>query len=152
MMHALEGIEAEVGRLLLRAFHFPCDRELCGCAGMFRVVGSAPELGLDRWALMADLSELPSTEALAERWTHEPEQQEHGVRFIAAFGLPWAALTPTILWGHARAWATLEIREWMIDPDCSVEQLLALRRFTGDKPSQAGAALLTMHDYRAATQ
>jgi hypothetical protein len=140
-----ECIEGEAGPLLLRAFHV-------GCGGVVRIVAAVPGFGLDRWALVGDkLPPMLSPAELEEEYD-DPDEQEIGSRFVAAFGVPWTTLDDRRLVRQLLLWDAPAIRGWLSDPETTCEQLLELRRYTGDRPSVAARALLTCFEYRRCVQ
>lgn len=152
-MNPLEGLEVEAGSLLIRAFTIPCARPAtCGCAGVVTLVASVPDFELDRWALIGDHAPPAMAVEIYEEEYDDAGEQEAGMLFVAAFGVPWAALEERILSGHRRLWSVPEVQEWLAIPDVSCEQLLELRRYTGDRPSQASRAIVMMADYRRCVQ
>jgi hypothetical protein len=152
-VNLLEGVEAEAGPLLIRAFAIPCARPgVCNCGGIVTLVASVPEFGLDRWALIGDHAPPAlSLETYREEYS-DPDEQEAAQLFVAGFGVPWAVLDERLLSGQRKLWDVPEVKEWLAMPGTTCEQLLTLRRYTGERPSQASRAIMLMADYRRCVQ
>jgi hypothetical protein len=107
-----------------------------------RIVAAVPGFGLDRWALVGDKPAPMLSPAELEEEYDDPSEQEIGSRFVAAFGVPWTTLDDRRLGRQLLLWDAPAIRGWLSDPETTCEQLLELRRYTGDRPSVATRALL----------
>jgi hypothetical protein len=151
-VNPLEDVEAEIGPLLVRAGHTPClEPDTCTCEGIVWLVASVHEWELDRWALVGIQPPPMDLDRLEEAYS-DPDDQELGSRFVAAFGVPWAALDDRLLKGHQRLWQVPEVQDWLLLEQTTCEQLLTLRTYTGDRPSQASRAIVLLADYRRVVQ
>lgn len=151
-MNPLEGIEVEAGPLLIRAAFSPClEPETCTCPGLAWLIASVPDWALDRWALVGIQPPPVDLEDVEEAYSGM-DDCELAQRFIAAFGVRWDVLDDRLLKGQQRLWKVDEVTDWLLLEETTCEQLLTLRRYTGDRPSQASRAIMLMSDYRRCVQ